>query len=133
MLGIREFTPAFFFCLRQRLHERGFICNRIVFDAVFLFFILFIFFIIFTGRTLTLLTILILYLHTYTLHCSYLQYLYKQAGQTLTLLTILALICFFLLTNRFLYLHDCPYIIYIRILALFTKQYFHHCTYQYDT
>ena len=48
-------------------------------------------FIIFTGRTLTLLTILILYLHTYTLHCSYLQYLYKQAGQTLTLLTILAL------------------------------------------
>ena len=39
----------------------------------------------------------------------------------------------FLLTNRFLYLHDCTYIIYIRVLALFTKQYFHHCTYQYDT
>ena len=51
------------------------------------------FFNIFTRRTLTLLTILILYLHTFafTLHCSYSHYLYKQTGQTLTLLIILAL------------------------------------------
>ena len=58
---------------------------------LFIYLFLIYLFIICTGRTLTLLTILILYLHTYTLHCSYLQYLYKQAGQTLTLLTILAL------------------------------------------
>ena len=34
--------------------------------------------------------ILILYLHTftYTLHCSYLHYLYKQTGQTLTILAL---------------------------------------------
>ena len=49
--------------------------------------------ILFTGRTLTLLTILKLYLHTFTftLHCSYLHYLYKQTGQALTLFTILTL------------------------------------------
>ena len=49
--------------------------------------------ILFTGRTLTLLTILKLYLHTFTftLHCSYLHYFYKQTGRALTLLTILTL------------------------------------------
>ena len=54
------------------------------------FFLIF-YFIIFTRWTLTLLTILILYLHTFafTLHCSYSHYLYKQTGRTLPLLTIL--------------------------------------------
>ena len=66
--------------------------NFFFFFFFFFFFNLFIF-IIFTEQTHTLLTILILYLHpfTYTLHYSYLQFLYKQAGQTLTLLTILAI------------------------------------------
>ena len=59
--------------------------------------LLFFFFnaVLFTGQTLTLLTILKLYLHTFsftfTLHGSYLHYLYKQTGRTLTLLTILTL------------------------------------------
>ena len=49
--------------------------------------------VLFTGPTLTLLTILKLYSHTFTftLHGSYLHYLYKQTGRTLTLLTILTL------------------------------------------
>ena len=49
--------------------------------------------VLFTGRTLTLLTILKLYSHTFifTLHGSYLHYSYKQTGRTLTLLTILTL------------------------------------------
>ena len=49
--------------------------------------------VLFTGRTFTLLTILKLHLHTFTftLHSSYLHYLYKQTGRTLTLFTILTL------------------------------------------
>ena len=65
-------------------------------ETFFFFFLIFFnlfIFIIFTEQTLTLLTVLILYLHpfTYTLHYSYLQFLNKQTGQTLTLLTILAI------------------------------------------
>ena len=84
--------------LLQKLHELGISSPSLDWFHIFFFFFFkfntffkIYLFIIFTGRTLTLLTILILYLHTYKLHCSYLQYLYKQAGQTLTLLTILAL------------------------------------------
>ena len=46
--------------------------------------------------------ILYLYPFTYTLRCSYLQYLYKQTGQTLTLLAILALSFLFFFYNFFL-------------------------------
>ena len=69
------------------------ISSNVVFFFFFFFFFNLFIFIIFTEQTHTLLTILILYLHpfTYTLHYSYLQFLYKQAGQTLTLLTILAI------------------------------------------
>ena len=49
-------------------------------NVFFVFFLFGLNTILFTGRTLTLLTILKLYLHTFTftLHCSYLHYLYKQ-------------------------------------------------------
>ena len=83
---------------------------------------------IFTERTLTSLTILILYLHPTYLYiyiALVILTVFKQANRTKTYTTyntsniiFFYNLCFFLLTNRFLYLHNCTYIIYLKMLAL---------------
>ena len=80
---------------------------------------------IFTERTLTLLTILILYLHpfTYTLHYSYLQFLNKQTGQSFTLLTILAIEFFFVIYLFFFFYLQIASSTYTTVLTLFTLKY----------
>ena len=94
---ITPFTLTYFY--RKHCLERSlliFFCRLIstplsLHDIILLLFFFTLNAVLFTGRTLTLLTILKLYFHTFTftLHGSYLHYLYKQTGRTLTLLTIL--------------------------------------------